>query len=176
MVGSEDSLLRDDTKQTGVNAQAEVQAAPEILRSPKEKRTESAEGHRENRSGAAKVIWLLALLTALLCASSLINITISKKVYESSQRNAEAVLKLNKSLQDLQQSVARLTQAIEEPAEPEEEGEGPALTPAWGTHPGLGHSPRLGMAACNPTVARIIGEGTPLPILPQELCKGQPSS
>jgi uncharacterized protein YlxW (UPF0749 family) len=129
MTGIEDSLFREDIKQAGVSEKAEVQAAPEVLRSQKEINTGSRKGPEENRKGAAKVIWILALLIALLCASSLVNVTISKKVYESSQRNAKAVIKLNKSLQDLQKSVARLTKAIEEPTEPEEEGERPAITP-----------------------------------------------
>jgi hypothetical protein len=60
--------------------------------------------------------------------------TISKRVYESSQRNAEAVTKLSKSLQELQKSVARLTKEIEESTESEEEGETPALIPARDGH------------------------------------------
>jgi hypothetical protein len=131
MVEIEDSLLRKDTEQAGMNERAELQAAPEVLRSPKKINTGSRKGPEENRKGVAKVIWILALLIALLCASSLVNITVSKKVYESSQRNAEAVMKLNKSLQDLQKSVARLTKAIEEPTEPEEEGERPAIIQTW---------------------------------------------
>jgi uncharacterized protein YlxW (UPF0749 family) len=131
MTGIEDSLSREDTKEAGVSEQAEVQAAPEVLRSQKEIDTGSRKGPEENRKSGAKVIWILALLVALLCASSLVNVTISKKVYESSQRNAEAVIKLNKSLQDLRESVARLTKAIEESTGPEEEGESPAITPTW---------------------------------------------
>jgi hypothetical protein len=131
MVGIEDSLFREDTKQAGMNGQAEVQAPSGVLTSPKGINTGSRKGSEEDRSSAAKVLWILALLVALLCASSLINIAISKKVYESSQRNAEAVMRLSKSLQDLQKSVAQLTKAIEEPTEPEEEGERPAITSSW---------------------------------------------
>jgi uncharacterized protein YlxW (UPF0749 family) len=127
----ENRVSREEPKQGGVNNQAEVQAAPEAQMSPNEGYAGKRRRPEENRKGLAKSIWVLALLVALLCASSVVSITISRKAYESSRRNAEAVTKLDDSLRELRKSVVRLTKAIEEFTAREEEGEAGETPPAW---------------------------------------------
>jgi uncharacterized protein YlxW (UPF0749 family) len=85
----------------------------------------------ENRKGANKAIWILAFLILLLCALSVVNITISKEAYESTQKNTEAIAKLNETLREIQKSVAKLAETIEESTATEEESEGGAITPTW---------------------------------------------
>jgi len=128
----EESPSAKDTEQGGVVKQAETREASKGgARSPNERDTRSKGAREENRRGAAKAIWILALLIILLCALSVVNITISREAYKSSQRNTEAVAKLNESLRELQKSVAKLAEAIEESAGTEEESENGAITPTW---------------------------------------------
>jgi anionic cell wall polymer biosynthesis LytR-Cps2A-Psr (LCP) family protein len=70
-----------------------------------------------------KAVWILAILTALVCAFSVVNVMISGKALEGVQRYMVSIGELNESLKEIQETSAELKQMIEELSGAEEEVE-----------------------------------------------------
>ncbi len=69
-----------------------------------------------------KVIWILAMFIALLCAISVVNMVIAKKAIESSQRHLAPIERLSESLKEIQKTTAQLKKMIEDLSEADEGG------------------------------------------------------
>jgi hypothetical protein len=71
-------------------------------------------------------VWLLVILIVFLFASSLANLVVSQRAYESSQKQVKAIEQLTQSIKAVQRSIVELSRMIEqsppEDEEPEEEG------------------------------------------------------
>jgi len=71
-------------------------------------------------------VWLLVILIVFLFASSLANLVVSQRAYESSQKQVKAIEQLTQSIKAVQRSIAELSRMIEqsppEDEEPEEDG------------------------------------------------------
>ena len=68
------------------------------------------------------VIWILAVFIALLCAFSVLNMTIAGKALVGVQRDLASIGEIRESLKEIQKTTARLKKMIEELSQPEEEG------------------------------------------------------
>jgi hypothetical protein len=66
-------------------------------------------------------IWILAILTAVICASSVVNVVIAKKSFEGVQRHLTSIGELKESLKEIQNTSTELKKMIEDLSETEEE-------------------------------------------------------
>jgi len=68
------------------------------------------------------VIWILAVFIALLCAFSVVNMTIAEKALEGVKRDLASIGEISESLKEIQKTTAQLKKMIEELSQSEEEG------------------------------------------------------
>jgi hypothetical protein len=68
-------------------------------------------------------IWALAILIALVCAFSVVNVVIVKRAFEGVQRHLVLIGELGESLKEIQKTTAQLKKMIEELSQSEEEGD-----------------------------------------------------
>lgn len=85
----------------------------------------SPEQRGEGSKGPGWIVWALIIMVAFLLASSVANLIVSQRAYESSLKQVKAMEQLTQSIKDIQKSVAILSKMIEqypqEYEEPEEE-------------------------------------------------------
>jgi hypothetical protein len=90
---------------------------------PAEKRPTNAS--RGGQKVVGWTVWLLLLLIQLLLASSVANLAVSQRAYESSRKQVKAIEQLTQSIRAVQRSLADLARMTEqsspEDEEPEEE-------------------------------------------------------
>lgn len=84
------------------------------------------DGSRGGQKGLGWPVWLLVILIVLLFASSIANLVVSQRAYESSQKQVKAMEQLTQSIKAVQRSIVELSRMIEQPPpedeEPEEDG------------------------------------------------------
>jgi hypothetical protein len=73
-----------------------------------------------NQRGLRRTVWLLVFLMVLLLASSVVNLVVSQRAYESSQKQVLAIEQLTQSIKDTQRAIMNLARMLE-PSPPEEE-------------------------------------------------------
>jgi hypothetical protein len=78
-------------------------------------------GSGSEREGLRWPVWLLVVLLVLLLASSIANLVVGQRAYESSLKQVNAIEQLTQSIKDVQRSVVNLSRMLEQmPAEDEE--------------------------------------------------------
>ena len=79
------------------------------------------DGVRGEQQGAGWTVWLLIALMVLLFGSSVANLVLSHRAYESSRKQVRAIEQLTQSIKDIQRSIVNLSNMLEQtPAEEEE--------------------------------------------------------
>ena len=79
------------------------------------------DGVRGEQQGAGWTVWLLIALMVLLFGSSVANLVVSHRAYESSRKQVRAIEQLTQSIKDIQRSIVNLSNMLEQtPAEEEE--------------------------------------------------------
>jgi hypothetical protein len=76
-------------------------------------------------------IWILAILTALICAFSVVNMMIAKKAFEGVQKQLVLIGELSESLNEIQKTAGQLKKMIEELSDTEEEGNQGDSSQTW---------------------------------------------
>jgi len=90
-----------------------------------------SEESRGGQKGSGWPVWLLVILMVLLFASSIANLVVSQRAYESSQKQAKAIEQLTQSIKAVQRSIVDLARMIEQsPPEDEEPEEDRGGAPA----------------------------------------------
>jgi ferric-dicitrate binding protein FerR (iron transport regulator) len=78
-------------------------------------------GRRREQQGVGWTVWLLIALMVLLFGSSVANLVVSHRAYESSRKQVRAIEQLTQSIKDIQRSIVNLSNMLEQtPAEEEE--------------------------------------------------------
>ena len=103
---------------------------PQNHQDEQRKEEASAKPSSDRRPDAPKglrwPVWLLVILIVLLFASSIANLVVSQRAYESSQKQVKAIEQLTQSIKAVQRSIVELSRMIEqspsEDEEPEEDG------------------------------------------------------
>jgi Tfp pilus assembly protein PilN len=87
----------------------------------------SAKPSSDQRTDARKrlrwPVWLLVILIVLLFASSIANLVVSQRAYESSQKQVKAIEQLTQSIKAVQRSIFELSRMIEQSPPEDEEPE-----------------------------------------------------
>ena len=83
----------------------------------------SPEAGRSAQKGLGWTIWVLVLLIGFLLVSSLANLVVSQRAYESSRKQVQAIEQLTQSIKDIQRSIVNLSKMIEQAPQEEEEPE-----------------------------------------------------
>ena len=72
-------------------------------------------------------VWVFIILIGFLLVSSIANLVVSQRAYESSRKQVRAIEQLTQSIKDIQRSIVDLSKMIEQPPledeEPEEDRE-----------------------------------------------------
>jgi hypothetical protein len=88
------------------------------------------DGSRGGQKGVGWPVWLLVILIVLLFVSSIANLVVSQRAYESSRKQVKAIEQLTQSIKDIQRSIVDLSKMMEqsppEDEEPEEESRLPS--------------------------------------------------
>lgn len=74
-------------------------------------------GNTGNGRGLVLAIWLLAVFTAFLFGSTIVNVVVSRKAYLGSERQVEAIKTLNDSMLELRKSIAEFSTLFQEAQE-----------------------------------------------------------
>lgn len=89
----------------------------------------SSEQRTEAPKGLGWIVWVLVIMVAFLLASSIANLVVSQRIYESSRQQLKTMEPLTQSIKDIQRSIADLSRMIEQmpqEEEVEEENEQPS--------------------------------------------------
>lgn len=78
---------------------------------------------RGNERGSRWTLWLVILLMVLLLASSLANLVVSHRAYESSRKEVILIEQLTQSVRDTQRLIMNLAKMLEQSSPEEEEAE-----------------------------------------------------
>lgn len=78
-------------------------------------------GRRGEHKGLGWTVWLLVIVVVLLFVSSVANLVVSQRAYESSQKQVKAIEQLTQSIKAVQRSIVDLSKMIEQ-SSPEDEG------------------------------------------------------
>jgi uncharacterized membrane protein len=81
------------------------------------------DGSRGVQKGVGWSVWLLVILIVLLLASSIANLVVSQRGYESSQKQLKAMEQLTQSIKETQRSIMNLARMLEQSPPEEEEPE-----------------------------------------------------
>ena len=76
-----------------------------------------------HHSNMVIAIWILAVFTAFLFGSTIVNIVVTKWSYERSKRQVEAISTLAESVKEVQKSIAELSRLIKELPEMQQQEE-----------------------------------------------------
>ncbi len=89
-----------------------------------------SQGIRDAQKGLGWGVWVLIILIGFLLVSSLANLVVSQKAYESSRKQVKAIEQLTQSIKDVQRSIVDLSKMIEQtPPEDEEPEEDRGVVP-----------------------------------------------
>ena len=85
-------------------------------------------GITDAQKGLGWGVWVLIILIVFLLVSSIANLVVSEKAYESSRKQVKAIEQLTQSIKDIQRSIVNLSkmivQAPQEEEQPEEDSGG----------------------------------------------------
>jgi hypothetical protein len=76
---------------------------------------------RTEQRGMRWPVWLLAILILLLLGSSIANLVVSQRAYESSHKQIKAIEQLTQSIKDIQRSVMTLSRMLEQSSPEDQE-------------------------------------------------------
>ncbi len=118
--------MEEESIQTSVGSDAQYQEdEPAKAEAPEKFPNEGSIGRQK---GVGWTVWLLVILLVLLLASSIANLVVSQRAYESSQNQVKAIERLTQSIKAVQRSIVDLSRMLEqstpEDEEPEEDGDG----------------------------------------------------
>jgi hypothetical protein len=82
-----------------------------------------SEGGRDAQKGSGWTVWVMVILIGFLLVSSLANLVVSQRAYESSRKQVQAIEQLTQSIKDIQRSIVNLSKMIERAPQEEEEPE-----------------------------------------------------
>ncbi|HEX9909381.1 MAG TPA: hypothetical protein VGA86_00745 [Desulfatiglandales bacterium] len=82
-----------------------------------------SEGGRVAQKGSGWTVWVLVILIGFLLVSSIANLVVSQRAYESSRKQVEAIEQLTQSIKDVQRSIVNLSKMIEQTPQEQEEPE-----------------------------------------------------
>ena len=82
-----------------------------------------SEGGRDAQKGSGWTVWVMVILIGFLLVSSLANLVVSQRAYESSRKQVQAIEQLTQSIKDIQRSIVNLSKMIEQAPQEEEEPE-----------------------------------------------------
>lgn len=80
----------------------------------------ASEGRKDDRKEQGWIVWVLVIMVAFLLASSIANLVVSQRAYESSRKQVKAMEQLTRSIRDIQRSIADLSSLIEQSPQEEE--------------------------------------------------------
>jgi hypothetical protein len=80
-------------------------------------------GRRGEQKRVGWTVWLLIALMVLLIVSSIANLVVSQRAYESSRKQVTAIEQLTQSIKDIQRSIVNLSNMIEQAPTEEEDPE-----------------------------------------------------
>jgi hypothetical protein len=110
--------------------ESEQKINPENVQNhPDEQRKEEppAKPPSDRRTDASKGlgwgVWLLIALIVFLFVSSIANLVVSHRAYESSKKQVTAIEQLTQSIKDIQRSIVNLSRMLEQAPSEEEEFE-----------------------------------------------------
>ncbi|MGE5840304.1 MAG: hypothetical protein ACM34H_10240 [Deltaproteobacteria bacterium] len=83
----------------------------------------SSDRGTDAQKGLRWPVWLLVILIMLLLASSVGNLFVSHRAYESSRNQVAAIEQLAQSIRDTQRSILNLAKILEQSSQEEEEPE-----------------------------------------------------
>lgn len=83
----------------------------------------STDGGTGTQKGLGWGVWILILLVVFLLVSSVANLVVSQRAYESSRKQVKAIEQLTQSIKDMQGSIANLSNMIEQSPQEDEEPE-----------------------------------------------------
>ena len=112
--------METEEKAKDENRQAEEQARPGEW--PGDLKVHSAAPLERAVARLKNGIWVLAILTALVCAFSVLNVMIARKAFDDVQRHGVLIGELGESLKEIQKTTVQLKKMIEEMSDTEEEG------------------------------------------------------
>ena len=81
----------------------------------------SSDRIKEDRKGPGWIVWVLVIMIAFLLGSSIANLVVSQRAYESSRKQVKAMEQLTRSIQDIQRSIANLARMIDQSSQEDEE-------------------------------------------------------
>jgi hypothetical protein len=81
-------------------------------------------GGRETQKGTGWGVWVLLILVLFLLVSSIANLVVSHRAYESSRNQVKAIEQLTQSIKDMGKSITNLSDMIEQSPQEDEEPEG----------------------------------------------------
>ena len=82
-----------------------------------------SEGRKDAQKGSGWTVWALVILIGFLLVSSLANLVVSQRAYQSSREQVKAIEQLTQSIKDVQRSIMNLSKMIEQSPQEEEEPE-----------------------------------------------------
>jgi len=80
-------------------------------------------GITDAQKGLGWGVWVLIILIVFLLVSSIANLVVSEKAYESSRKQVKAIEQLTQSIKDIQRSIVNLSKMIEQAPQEEEQPE-----------------------------------------------------
>jgi hypothetical protein len=80
-------------------------------------------GITDAQKGLGWGVWVLIILIVFLLVSSIANLVVSQKAYESSRKQVKAIEQLTQSIKDIQRSIVNLSKMLEQAPSQEEEPE-----------------------------------------------------
>jgi|GEM_PF-1569710 hypothetical protein len=80
-------------------------------------------GMRHGEKGLGWGVWVIIILIGFLLVSSLANLVVSQRAYESSRKQVRAIEQLTQSIKDIQRSIVDLSKMMEQAAPEDEEPE-----------------------------------------------------
>ena len=104
------------------NAESENSPRDELMREKPAGKPPSHE-RRDAQKGLGWGVWVLIILIGFLLVSSIGNLVVSQRAYESSRKQVKAIEQLTQSIRDVQRSIVDLSKMIEQPPPENEEPE-----------------------------------------------------
>lgn len=82
-----------------------------------------SDGGRDAQKGLGWTVWILVILIVFLLVSSIANLVVSHRAYESSRKQVKAIEQLTQSIKNIQRSIVDLSKMIEQAPQEDEEPE-----------------------------------------------------
>lgn len=78
-------------------------------------------GNAKHLRTLVTAIWILAVFAAFLFGATIVHISVAKSALDASKRQAEAIAKMDQSLQEVRRSMAELSKILREMSEMEQD-------------------------------------------------------